>query len=78
MYYIHHLSGVFQSLLKGNGIAGAALGGAKEAHDAILDMLNLRRQGPSLTYENKTSGQSPPDDKASTGDGSKAQQEQDL
>lgn len=31
--------------------AGAALGGAKDAHDAILDMLNLRGKGPSLTYE---------------------------
>lgn len=35
--------------------AGAALGGAKEAHDAILDMLNLRGKGPSITYQAQNS-----------------------
>ena len=29
--------------------AGAALGGARHAHDAILDMLNLHGGGLSLT-----------------------------
>ena len=31
-------------------LTGAALGGAKQAHDAILDMLNLHGNRQSITY----------------------------